>query len=98
MSLRIAGSLPETALHAVNMLPQRPRVKLMSPGRYYHLGRHGHARNEGRNLFASCRHCRACSAPTFFPDCNPRPKHRELFAEICRQVEEVAAEKVSTTS
>ena len=35
------------------------------------LRRHGHARNEGRDLFAPCRPCRAppsrCSASTVFP-------------------------------
>ena len=53
----------ETRLRADNMLPQQPRVKLMcSPGRYYPLGGHGHARNEGRDLFAPCRHCRPAVA------------------------------------
>jgi hypothetical protein len=74
-----------------NMLPQRPRVKqLRSPGRYYPLGRHGHApqsRSRPIRPLPSCR-CLALAMLGLA---------QRMIAEIC-QVEEVAAEEVSTIS
>ena len=66
----------ETRLRADNMLPQQPRVKLMrSPGRHYPLG----ATAMPAMKVETCSPpaviaapLSRCSAPTVFPNCNPR--------------------------